>query len=230
MTMSKRPNVVPVIVEGPTEELALGLVFSQLFRAMGRLHFEVVHGDLLTQQRFCVTPGGNAESKRVDEWVRKGILDYLQGLSPKITWNDLACIIQITDTDAAFVPEELAPDHLVHRNEIKRGNARILARKSAFTFKKRTVPYSLYYFSQDMEDALHGIHGSELTPHKKELLARAFQQRYARDLEGFRTLLEELLPCRKFRDSWEYIFENGNSMNRASNLALAFRKANKASA
>lgn len=133
--MSKRPNVVPVIVEGPTEELALGLVFSQLFRAMGRLHFEVVHGDLLTQQRFCVTPGGNAESKRVDEWVRKGILDYLQGLSPKITWNDLACIIQITDTDAAFVPEELAPDHLVHRNEIKRGNARILARKSASHLK-----------------------------------------------------------------------------------------------
>ena len=90
--MSKRPNVVLVIVEGPTEELALGLVFSQLFRAMGRLHFEVVHGDLLTQQRFCVTPGDNAESKRVDEWVRKGILDYLKDLSPKITWNDLACV------------------------------------------------------------------------------------------------------------------------------------------
>lgn len=33
--MSKRPNVVLVIVEGPTEELTLGLVFSQLFRAMG---------------------------------------------------------------------------------------------------------------------------------------------------------------------------------------------------
>lgn len=220
--MSKRKKAVLVVVEGPTEELALGAILEQLYEQEGSLHFEVVHGDLLSQWKFGVVPSGKASSSSMADSVKNEVLEYLKCTSPRITWNDLDRIVQITDTDSAFIPEDCAEPRLHDRNRLKRRNALELSRKGWLTYSKKQVPYALYYFSRDMEDALHGVYGSELNAVQKQKLARDFQQRFADDLNGFLPLLTELNPSTTYRESWDYILEGMNSNTRCSNLIHAF--------
>ena len=161
--MPKR-KVVLFIVEGPSEELALGLILSRLFEASSEVRFEIMHGDPLTQWRFSRIPQGAAPSDKIDERIRKSVIDYLSASSPKLEWSNLDSIIQLTDTDGAYVEDALveASDEESRQRKLatfhmKQASTQLLLRRSCLTYKRKSVPYALYYFSTNLEHALHGI-------------------------------------------------------------------------
>lgn len=221
-----RKKVLLFVVEGPTEELALGLILTRLFSAQNEVRFEIMHGDITTQWGIGGRVSSDDAAFNVGERLRKSVIDYLGQTSPRLSWRDLGAIVQITDTDSAFVPdEEVSCDEghrgdILDRNHMKQKSVRRLLGRSSLTYQKRSVPYALYYFSRNMEHALSNREG-ECSEGEKVDLARAFRQRYKDDLQGFLDFLDTLLPSRAFAETWEHVFEGANSRKRCSNLRLA---------
>lgn len=120
------------VVEGPTEELALGLILTRLFSAQNEVRFEIMHGDITTQWGIGGRGSSDDAAFNVGERLRKSVIDYLGQASPRLSWRDLGAIIQITDTDSAFVPDEEVScdeghrDDILDRNHMKQKSVRRL--------------------------------------------------------------------------------------------------------
>lgn len=159
--MDKEKKVLLFVVEGPTEETALAEALERVFLD-DHVYFDVVHGDL------TLAKGGK---KDVRERVRDEVLSQI-GSNRGCGWNDLKRVVQICDADGAFVPDEnvhqadvpqveyLADAILTaslgsirRRNAEKSAAMRRLSHVHNLTYKRRSVPYDLYYFSHNMEHA-----------------------------------------------------------------------------
>lgn len=227
--VAKEKKVILFVVEGDTEETALAGAMESAF-SNDRIFFDIVRGDLTTQKDAGKNPR---------ERVRNRVLAHIER-NNGYGWNDLERIVQIGDTDGAFVPDSsvlssdgtavdytessiLAPDPagICLRNKQKALAMRQLARISSLTYRKKSVPYGLYFFSRNMEHALHGEAGI-LTRDKKIELANKFRRMYGNDPEGFAKLLksEDVLVAGDYAQTWAYLEKGSHSLERGSNLGL----------
>lgn len=229
----REKKVLLFVVEGPTEETALAAVLEHVF-ADNRVYFDVVHGDL------TLGKGGKKDAR---ERVRDEVLSQI-GSFRGYGWNDLERIVQICDSDGAFIPDEnvrqagvahirysedsiftAKPATIQSRNAEKGAAMRQLSRVHCLTYKRKAVPYALHFFSRNMEHALHG-RGETLSNDEKIRLAHSFRQRYANDSDGFRELLEseDLRAPGSFDETWSFLEEDTRSLERWSNLHFALRE------
>lgn len=220
--MTKRRKVILFVVEGPSEELALGRILTRIYQASSldsQLH--VTHGDVLTAWRFKGIPDDEVNQTELADRVKETVLEYLEKPSSKIRWSDLAKIVQITDTDGAFarVEDSNIPLNLEYRNARKSKVAKALVNKRHLTYKKCEVPYRIYYFSQNLEHALYDDQSNH-TDDEKIYLARDFARKFGGRISDFYQLLDEILPTKGYRESWEFIMQDKNSLGRYSNLRI----------
>mgnify|MGYP000225965483 CR=1 FL=1 len=120
--MAIAKQVMIFIVEGPTEETALAQILSRIF-STGQIKFEIVHGDITTERRL-----------NPRERVRGLVLQSLKLNGYR--WKDIARIVQISDTDGAFIPDECvreSDDGEIHYGEdgICAGNVDVLRERNA---------------------------------------------------------------------------------------------------
>ena len=155
-------------------------------------------------------------------------------------WNDLKRIVQIVDLDGAFVPDSLveksdterlrytedrimasSADNIRERNRAKKNALRKLSHLGNLTFRRHSVPFSVYYLSRNMEHALHG-RIDEVEVGEKERLARDFQRRFRNDLPGFVGFMNgsDVAVPGTYEETWKYVEEGCNSLKRGSNLHL----------
>lgn len=228
--MATEKKVLLFVVEGPTEETALAGIMEGIF-ATNRIFFDVVHGDITAQ--------GNG-SKKPRERVRDLVITQM-GRNKGYGWNDLERIVQICDTDGAFVTDDKVllsagsgieytdisiltpnPEGIRRRNCEKADAMRQLSHVHALTYRKKSVPYGLYYFSRNMEHALHG-RGETLTDRAKVELANEFRRRFDGDPEGFKEFANsaDVLIPGEYRQTWDYLEDEAHSLERGSNIALA---------
>ena len=87
------------------------------------------------------------------------------------------------------------------------------------------LPYEIYYFSRNIEHVLHNIE-DDLTDDEKESLAYEIAEKYGEHPDEFLELLydESFHVSGTYRETWEFIMENGNSLKRYSNVSLFFEK------
>lgn len=232
MPEQRAKSVVLFIVEGTTEETALGGIFAKLFQN-DRVKLDVVHGDITTK----------ANDVDPRETVRKFVINELQR-DRGYRWTDISRIVQICDTDGAFIPEDAVVEgsqdgRLVYEeSRIVTDNVRGIRarnrRKSAamwklstaghLTYKRHEVPFDVFYFSRNMEHALHGEDG-DLTDRQKVVLANLFRRRYIDNLEGLKEYLSEpvIAIAGTYVETWAHLREGTVSLQRGSNLHLLFR-------
>ena len=94
--MSRAKKVVFVIVEGPTDEVAISSVLKGIF-TLHEIHFQVIHGDITIENGIT---GKNAKAhvaNRIDLEMKK----YAYKKS------DILQIVHLIDTDGAFIPMNL---------------------------------------------------------------------------------------------------------------------------
>ncbi len=221
-------KVIAVIVEGPTDEDAIGSVLKAYF-ASEEVQFVVIHGDITTQEFV------NAENivKKIDEKVHIMMNQY--GYHD----TDMKQIFHILDMDGACIPDEDVceskqgtsikyyldhietpdVDYIRERNH----------RKSALLFKlSRTtnvhrIPYRAFFNSRNLEHALYGI-VDDMTDDEKSELADDFADKYEDDLEGFIKLInsDEIAVKGTHQETWKYIQKDHHSLERHSNMHLIF--------
>ena len=214
--MSKAKKVIFVIVEGPTDEDALSSVLKQIFSS-AEVHFHVIHGDITTEDAITANNAKSYVAKRIAAEMKK--YAYKE--------SDILQIVHLIDTDGAFIPDNLVKartekgiqyfeDHIETgevkyiqgRNQKKSG---VVASLCSTGKMKSSIPYSIYYFSRNMEHVLHNV-ATELT---------ADQKAFVEFMES-----DEVAVAGSYTQTWSFIRAGVNSLNRHSNLRILFEQEN----
>lgn len=223
-------KIILLLVEGPTDEDCLALIYSKLVKEQN-IEFDVLHTDITADEDMTV--------KYIEERIGREIEKYLDRHS-FIEKSDILKVVQIIDTDGAFIPSSLVRQSAARRTEyfpthIEAKNQNRLIRRN---ISKRAIvhhlmlsenvagfPYEIYYFSRNMEHVLHDI-PQDLTDEEKEDLAFEIADQYSERPQDFLRLLYEApfhVPG-TYEETWSFIMENGNSLKRYCNMTVFFEK------
>lgn len=226
---AKTKKVILLIVDGPTDEIALGPILKKIYDKNDVL-FHVIHGDM--------TSNWSVENinavKTVHEHIEIERKRY--GLQKK----DIIEVIHLIDTDGAFIPAERViyssvkdiqyykdriessdPASTISRNKRK---AQVIYRLCSI-HSVGTIPYYIYYFSRNLEHVLHD-NDSNLSDSEKVCYADKFADKYISDHEGFISFLSssDFAVPGDYNQTWDYIMNDLNSLHRYYNFHLHFKR------
>lgn len=224
-----RKKIVLVIVEGPSDDVALGITLNQIFDK-DAVYIHIMHGDITTKRGV-----------RPDNILAK-IGNVIRGYAKSQHYksSDFKQIIHITDTDGAFIPNEkiindFSSEKVIYESDgihttnrqsiIERNN-----QKSANLRKLKSInqiwniPYRVYYMSCNLDHVLYNKRNS--SDEEKENDAYAFARKYKDDIKGFISYMSDsdFSANTNYEESWKYIEEGMNSIERNTNLNLCIKE------
>lgn len=220
-------KVVVFIVEGPSDEAALGTIMKEYFSS-NEVQFIVVHGDITLKDYVS---GDNILNK---------INEQIEGVKSRYRYSqdDFIKIIHIVDMDGVYIPntdiieadvEEIRyyEDHIdakstrtiVERNK-RKGNILYKLRK---TGKVNGIPYRIYFNSCNLEHVLYG-ELKDYSEEEKQILSDDFADRYDGKVEEFIEfiLTSNIAVQGTYQKTWDFIEKDKNSLNRYTNMHLLF--------
>ncbi len=220
-------KVIVFIVEGPSEEAALGTIMKEFFSG-NEVQFVVVHGDITMKDYVS------------DDSILKKINQQIEGVKSRYRYgnDDFIKIIHIADTDGVYIPdadvietdtEEIryCKEHIEARNvsaviERNRRKGDILY-KLRKTGKVNGIPYRIYFNSCNLEHVLYG----ELRDHsdeEKQILSDDFAERYEGKSDEFIELISapDIAVPGTYQRTWDYMEKDRNSLHRHTNMHLIF--------
>lgn len=236
--------IVALVVEGPTDGAYLYEPLEAYFR-------EKYGSTCKIAKIKDVTSDPNVlDTEFVDE-LKKRIQDELSDSKNKIDYNVAAMIkevVHIVDVDEAFID-----DHLINedpskneffytrtgilfreinsvklRNNRKANRIRTLVGMKKITIFDREMPYSIYFFSVNIDD-FHNDDSLNLSDDDKALKAAQFRRKYlvketrSGKIKMFLKLCEKVNPDDfpdTFEGTWDYIQKDNNCLKRCSNTML----------
>lgn len=226
MKIMSRKKVVLFLVEGITEKESLELILQRMVNQNTSVLFEVVNGDITSHRG---TNKSNIKS-RISEVVKGGG-------KRKFKAKDYQEIIHIVDMDGAYISDECIfekekgkkftyteegifagdKDKVIQRNNMKRESIDVLINLDRVF---GNVPYRVFYFSCNLEHVLHNR--ISLSDKYKMKYAEKFQDRFIDDIEGFIEFVcnSKFSIDRTYEDSWKFIKEENNSIQRYTNLNI----------
>ena len=224
--MAKK-KVMLFIVEGPTDETSLSTVLNHIFSS-STVKFQVVHGDILTRDF--------TSSDKIVEAVWNQVKAFMGSIYKK---SDICCMVHLTDMDGVFIPDDAViedsamknsePPHytetqirtpnragILDRNKRKQNNINRLS----ICPKIAGIPYSMYYFSLNLDHVLHGK--TNISAWEKIQCAEEFDLKYGEDPDGFTLFMREssFSVCDDYRGSWAFIKTGLHSLERHSNFGI----------
>lgn len=224
-----RKKIIFIIVEGPSDETALGAILSKLFDSSS-VYIHVMRCDITTERLT-----GN---KTIVSSIGDVVSNYAK--SRHFKKSDFQEIIHIADTDGTFIPndsiieDEQAEEvfyseevirtkykrRIEQRNETKRNHMQVL-----FSRKKIwDIPYRLFYMSCNLDHVLYNKLNS--TDEEKENDAFDFAEKYKLLPDEFIRFVcdSDFSVMTDYYTSCEYIQQGLNSLKRHTNLGLRFRE------
>ncbi|KOS67162.1 hypothetical protein AEA09_15040 [Lysinibacillus contaminans] len=230
-------KVILVVVEGETEQIIL-YDYLDMYFAESEVRFDVQRGDILTKWE------GTKKTTNIKNTVGQVISRYLE--KNKFLPKDLLAIVQITDADGCFIPHEHVKvsadvkgsifydeteilvgstkkkEAIEARNTLKAQNIKILATSESFTLKKNHVPYQLFYFSTNLEHVLWGERNEEAVGKvsKADEFIETLSCSIEEYLRPFLHVNEGNTYDEKLEESWAYVMQDCNSLQRSTNVPL----------
>lgn len=164
----------------------------------------------------------------------------------KIMPKDVSEIIHIVDMDGAYIPDNcvvadkefeegrspvynqntitcLDAEHIIRRNKQKRENLNYLSARSSIKIKSKTIPYSIYFFSSNLDHYLH--YDANMDYRDKVNYAEAFSVEKIGNIEGFICTFSDDSDATlgmSYIDSWNFIKKGTESLSRHTNLNILF--------
>ena len=223
-----RKKIVFVIVEGPSDEEALGVLLNRIYDSKA-VYVQVMHCDITTE---LDVNAGNVVAKIGD------VVKQYAGRAFKPV--DFSRIIHITDMDGAFIPDDAVVEDAAAVKPLYSATEIRTQRKSGIENRNQRkreclnrlsaasqiwgVPYQIYYMSCNLDHALYGKLNS--TDDEKEADAFAFAKKYRDDIPGFMKYISEsdFSVAGSYPQSWQYIREGLHSLERHTNFGLCFQE------
>lgn len=220
-----RKKIVLVIMEGPSDDAALGMALSQVYDK-DFTYVHIMHGDITTRR--------GVNSKNIVARIGNDVTHYAKSQHYKA--SDFKQIIHIVDTDGAYIPDDNIMEKencldiryendgiytnnkagIATRNQQKRDNLYRL--RSCGTIW--SIPYHIYYMSCNLDHVLYDKQNS--TDKDKENDAYAFAKKYKGRVEEFEGFIckSPFSVTGDYKESWDYIEKDLNSVNRYTNLCI----------
>lgn len=246
-----RKKIIVFLVEGYSELNALGPTLSALYDSIDP-EYEVFFPPMYENREETwgdFTSKNGIDPKTVEKCIDKLYLDnFLK--KQKLYAKDISEIIHIFDMDGAYIEDEnvvygknpmgidkvyYAEDKILTtnvagiqgRNKKKRENIDHLLSLETVKIISKSIPYSGYFFSSNLD---HFLHNDANIPEGRDKVDRAekYALKYVDDPDGFVRSIESLpgaLLDMSYEDSWEFIRERGNhSLQRHTNINILFRR------
>lgn len=249
-----RKKFVLVLVEGATEITALSSPITDLFVANEERNIVDVHFCMLQDEEKeggDITSKYGVKPENIESMIGKLFIDPFFSKHQYLYPKNIAEIIHIVDLDGTFIDEdkvvfskEIERDPwykencietkdvkgIRERNQRKKDNLRELIKKEKITIRPKnarntkTVDYSIYYFSSNMEYYLH--HKANATIDEKIDSAMDFSLECDFDLDAFvKYFIGDLDAANvSYEESWEFIQVEEHSLERHTNLDVLIRK------
>ncbi len=223
----KQKKILLFIVEGPTDEISLGLILSKLFDNED-VKFKVVRGD--------ITSDRGSNSQNIIKKVNKQIKAFLD--NNHFTKKNIKKVIHLVDIDGVYIDDAdvienkqidgilyfedhmEAPDRkcAIERNKQKK----LLLNKLCTTTEISKIDYKMYFFCCNLEHVLHNNQNAD--DDSKRDLALSFSDMYAENPNEFITFINssEFKAEGDYAETWEVLKKDKNSLSRLSNFHLLF--------
>ena len=252
--MGKRPkkSVVLFVVEGHSDILTFKTSISEIYEGIDdniNVEFAIIDKDKTSNGVAGGDPFSdswatedNIESKIYKRIVKPFLLDH------KYYEKDISEIIQITDMDGVYIPDSAVVENFdcekftynddgiicnsinkaLDRNKRKRNIMNKLFSVSSIKIKSKTIKYSLYFFSSNLDHFIHN--NANLPLVDKTRKADEFSRKCS--IEGidyfFKLFCEDkdALQNMTYEESWNYIRnrESMESIKRHTNFNILLNK------
>lgn len=239
-----KKKVILFIVEGDSDKQALERPIQTLLQGNDQeieATFLVADGDVTSDSRS--TPD-NIEQK-INRFYFEPFFSANEFYYPK----DIMEVVQICDLDGTFIPEnhckEYDTDHsaedgfiydppyifgksqqaVIDRNRRKAENIRYLLSLDSIKVKSKTRPYSVFFFSSNIDHYLHDK--LNLSTRDKINAAEKFADKCDDDPEWFLKRIcqhSQAIKGMSYEESWAYIMNDCNSVKRHTNFNLYINK------
>lgn len=220
-------KVVVFIVEGPSDEAALGTIMKEYFSS-NEVQFIVVQGDITLKDYVS------------SDNILKKINEQIEGVKSRYRYNqdDFIKIIHIVDMDGVYIPDmdiieadvekiQYYEDHIdtkstsiiVERNR-RKGDILYKLRK---TGKVNGIPYRIYFNFCNLEHVLYG-ELKDYSDEEKQILSDDFAEKYEGKSDEFIEFISasNVAVPGTYQNTWDYIEKDKNSLNRHTNMHLIF--------
>lgn len=221
-------KVIAFIVEGLSDEAALGTVMKEYFSS-NKVHFVVIHGDITLKDYVSKS---NILTK---------ISEQIESVKNKYRYKeeDFMRIIHIADTDGVYIPDmdvkkadvekiQYYEDHISTKNldlVVKRNKQKgDILRKLRSTGKVCGIPYKIYFNSCNLEHVLYG-ELRDYSDEEKQILSDEFAEQYEGKVDKFIEFISDasVAVMGTYKNTWDYIEKGRNSLNRHTNMNLLFK-------
>ena len=224
-----RKKIVFVIVEGVSEQDALGAILSRIYDK-DNVWVQVLRKDITSEHG--VNPS-NILSKLGDE-VRSYANSY------HFKKSDFKEIIHIVDMDGAYIPDDnIVEDKAAEKPiyslteirtadksgiELRNQNKRANINKICGCKELWSVPYSAYYMSCNLDHVLYNKLNS--TDEEKETDSFQFAMSYKEKTKEFLSFIGEsdFSVTGDLKESWEFIKLDLHSLERYTNFGICFKE------
>ncbi len=220
-----RKKIVFVIVEGPSDDEALGLLLTKLFDK-NRVYVHITHGDITSEKGII---NSNILIK-----IGEMVSNYAS--SNHLTKIHFQEIIHIVDTDGVYVPdtsiiEDILSEKPVYSlQNIKTANVRGICERNAqkrkcldrisTVEKVWEIPYQVYYMSCNLDHVLYNQMNAN--DKQKEDNALYFARKYRENMPGFVDFItnSDFSVQGDYTETWKYIKQELHSLERHTNLGI----------
>lgn len=216
-----------VIVEGPSDENAIGGILKEYFSSK-EVQFAVVHGDITsdfdtTKDNVLIKIGYKVEE------IRSKYGYCLE---------DFVRIIHITDTDGSFTKDciqqsdvkniQYYENHIeaadISKVEQRNKHKSEILSKLYSTGKVKNINYKIYFNSCNPEHVLYD-ELKDFTDVEKQTLSDDFAEEYEGNVEAFIEFISNpnFAVIDTYKMTWRFIEKDMNSLHRHSNMHLIFK-------
>lgn len=228
-----RKKIVFVIVEGPSDDTAFGVILNRIYNK-NMVHIEIMHGDITSEL--------SVNSSNIVAHIGEVVKTYAKANHYEQSY--FKEIIHLIDMDGAYIPDEniledcsaerpvysltdirtANPNGVVQRNSHKSEN---IDRICSCSKVWRDLPYRAYYMSSNLDHVLYGKLNS--TNDEKEDDAYVFVKQYKNNIPGFIEYItdSDFAVSEDFKESWKYIKEELHSLERHTNFGICFKEIRK---
>ena len=222
-----RKKIVFIIVEGPSDDEALGLMFEKIF-SNDTVFVHIAYGDITTQ----------TDRSKIIATIGNVVKHYAK--SNHLTKKNFKQIIHIVDTDGAYIPDDAIIENLAAQKtiysitniqtantgsiQIRNNNKRNCLDRIASAKTIWDIPYHTYYMSCNLDHVLYGE--MNLSDEDKETKSIRFARKYKDNLSAFIQFIckSDFSVNDDYLSSWEFIKTDLHSLERHTNLGISFKK------
>lgn len=227
-----RKKIIFFIVEGAADSTAIYNALEKIFD-LNQVSIHVADGDI------------TSDNSTTPQNIKKRIVEQIKNYfgSSVVKPSDFFEVVQLVDTDGVFIDDSKVVfdevdkvyygsdtikcknvQDIIERNKKKVAILNILI-KLQYVWK--TIPYSVYFFSSNMDHVLHD--NSNLNDNEKVDKASNFAKKYENDTDGFIKFFSEgnYSINSNYNESWEFIKADSNSLKRFTKFNLLFTEKSK---